>query len=381
MGRKRKSTPASQKTENKKLSMEDVAKKFAKKAKAEGAEVLDTQKKSGNIDTGSYALNAIISGSLFKGIPDNKTIALCGPSNTGKSFVLAQIIKGSQDAGFLPIVFDSERAVERDYYERIGANTKAMVRYPVSTHMDFRNAAYNQIKEFAENNPEVKLLVALDSLGNLAGDKEISDTEKGKAAADMGTNAKQMNSAFRVINSIVSKYNIPFIFTNHVYENPAAMFAGRGKMSGGSKAIYNSHIIIHFEKAQLKEQITTEEGKVVNIKTGLYMNASTVKNRVVPEEQKASIEVRFRTGMTKFYGLLNYALGAGVFEKIDGKNGIYVPHLDKHVSEKKLYNETCFTPDVLTAIDKYVSKVNSYSSFTDEQMESIEREMLADEEE
>jgi hypothetical protein len=39
------------------------------------------------VDTGSYIFNAVVSGSLFGGIPSNKVTALAGESSTGKTFL------------------------------------------------------------------------------------------------------------------------------------------------------------------------------------------------------------------------------------------------------------------------------------------------------
>lgn len=36
------------------------------------------------VDTGSYAYNALVSGSIYKGIPGNRVTTLVGESNTGK---------------------------------------------------------------------------------------------------------------------------------------------------------------------------------------------------------------------------------------------------------------------------------------------------------
>ena len=40
------------------------------------------------VDTGSYIFNALVSGSLYGGLPSNKVTALAGESSTGKTFLL-----------------------------------------------------------------------------------------------------------------------------------------------------------------------------------------------------------------------------------------------------------------------------------------------------
>jgi len=45
------------------------------------------------IDTGSYILNALISGSIHKGLPSNKITAFAGESATGKTFFILGIVR------------------------------------------------------------------------------------------------------------------------------------------------------------------------------------------------------------------------------------------------------------------------------------------------
>ena len=53
----------------------------------------------GWIDTGSYVLNAIVSGSIHGGIPKGRVTMLAGESMTGKSlFVMLLIQKGPKDS-------------------------------------------------------------------------------------------------------------------------------------------------------------------------------------------------------------------------------------------------------------------------------------------
>ena len=47
---------------------------------------------TGTIDTGSYILNAVLSGSLYGGIPNNKITAFAGETTTGKTFFALGVI-------------------------------------------------------------------------------------------------------------------------------------------------------------------------------------------------------------------------------------------------------------------------------------------------
>ena len=45
------------------------------------------------VDTGSHIFNAVVSGSLFGGIPSNKVTALAGESSTGKTFFALSVVR------------------------------------------------------------------------------------------------------------------------------------------------------------------------------------------------------------------------------------------------------------------------------------------------
>ena len=60
---------------------------------------------SGTIDTGSYVLNAVLSGSLFGGVPNNKITVFAGETATGKTFfvlgVIDQFLKDNPNGGVM----------------------------------------------------------------------------------------------------------------------------------------------------------------------------------------------------------------------------------------------------------------------------------------
>ena len=68
---------------------------------------------NGFVDTGSYTFNALLSGSIYGGIPDNKILAIAGESATGKTFFTISIVQkflvDNPDA--VVLYFDSEQAV------------------------------------------------------------------------------------------------------------------------------------------------------------------------------------------------------------------------------------------------------------------------------
>ena len=139
------------------------------------------------IDTGSYALNAIFSGSLYKGIPVGRVTGFSGPSGAGKTLIVNKIIANAQKKGYFAAVWDTEAAVDKQSAEGVGIDPKRLKYYPVETVEDCRNQIATFLdKIIAANDPEMKVIIAIDSLGNLASAKELRDVTEGKDAADTG---------------------------------------------------------------------------------------------------------------------------------------------------------------------------------------------------
>lgn len=160
------------------------------------AEILDASTLSTAedwIDTGSYALNAIISGSMYKGIPSGRITGFAGPSMAGKTLIMNKIMANAQKQGYIPVIWDSEVAVDKKSAQNVGMDTSRVKYYPVETVEDCRNQMctfLDNVIKARESNPDLKFIATIDSLGNLASSKEIKDAAAGKDAADVGQRAK-----------------------------------------------------------------------------------------------------------------------------------------------------------------------------------------------
>ena len=87
------------------------------------------------IDTGSMALNAIISGSLYGGVPTGRMVGLVGPTGCGKTLILNKIIGNAQkaDPDVWGVIWDSEVASDADSASSVGADPNRIKHNPVET--------------------------------------------------------------------------------------------------------------------------------------------------------------------------------------------------------------------------------------------------------
>jgi RecA/RadA recombinase len=290
------------------------------------------------IDTGSKALNAIISGSLHKGIPVGRITGFAGPSGAGKTLIINKILANAQKKGYIAVIWDSEVAVDKQSAINVGMDLKKTKYYPVETIEECRN----QISTFldniiAANDPSLKFIVSIDSLGNLASSKEIEDARKGKDAADVGQRAKATKSMMRAITYKAAKAGVPILFSNHIYEGMEMFPSLIKNQAGGKGPIYLASVLVQLATRNEKVSENPDESSIAiaNNVSGVTMSAMTVKNRIVPPFLKTELYLNFKTGLDTNTGLFDIALALGVIEQagktyqVNGESVGYRKNIEK----------------------------------------------------
>ena len=234
--------------------LKDIIKETGNEYATLVSEGVDTADVTNFIDTGSYAFNALLSGSIYGGMPANKITAIAGEAATGKTFFALGIVKAfldkDKDAGV--IYFESESAISKSMIESRGVDSTRMVVVPVSTVQEFRTQSLKILDKYIEQ-PEGKrkpLLFVLDSLGMLSTTKEMEDTAAGKETRDM-TRSQIVKSTFRVLTLKLGKAGVPMIMTNHTYDVIGSMYPQK-EMGGGSGLKYAASSIVYLSKRKEK---------------------------------------------------------------------------------------------------------------------------------
>ncbi len=186
---------------------------------------------TGFMDTGSYTVNALISGSIFGGFPTNKITGFAGEKSTGKTFFIIRGIKGflELDPENEVLIFDTEGAITKSQLESQGIDISRVAVEPIATVEEFRTKALNVLNKYHEiiapylkknkfKAPAPKLMLVLDSIGNLSTNKEITDIAEGNDKRDM-TKQQLLKGAFRVLTIECSRLNVPMLLTSHVYSS------------------------------------------------------------------------------------------------------------------------------------------------------------------
>lgn len=173
------------------------------------------------ISTGNYMLNAACTGSIFKGVPNNRSFCVSGPSGVGKTFLLLNMAREFIKAGYFVFYYDSENAVDGKLMKTFGIDTTKVNYQPVQTVQEFRGNTTTLLDTLIEQkeagNEIPKICIILDSAGNLASQKEIDDAKAFQEKSDM-TRAKVLKSVFRILMSKLGIVNAVMCFSNHTYQ-------------------------------------------------------------------------------------------------------------------------------------------------------------------
>ena len=270
----------------------------------------------GWIDTGSYVLNAIISGSLHGGIPKGRVTMLAGESMTGKSLFVMKILAAAQKEGLIPVIFDTENAIDPEGAERLGLDVSNVKYVPCISIEQTRNALYKFLTSIKEKGLEGKFIVAIDSLGNLQSELSLNRMGKDSTSADMGTNARAMKTLMQTCTNLGAVTQTTILCTNHVYDNPAALFPSIEKnMPGGKSCVYLPSVTVQLARKPMK----SDGGKTMDGETavgqksyaGIIIRALTRKNRFIKQYLEGEMYLSFASGLDRYYGLIDLAVGLG----------------------------------------------------------------------
>ena len=307
------------------------------------------------VDTGSYIFNALVSGSLFGGLPSNKVTALAGESSTGKTFFALSVVRNFLDANPTGgvIYFETESAISRDMIESRGIDSNRMIIMPVATIEEFRTQACRILDKYMKEpkDDRVPMMFVLDSLGMLSTNKEMEDVANDKQVRDM-TKSQLIKGAFRVLTLKLGQAQVPMIVTNHTYD-VIGSYVPTKEMGGGTGLKYAASTIIYLTKSKERDSKKEVVGNIIK--------CEAKKSRLTVEGSKVATRLFFdERGLDKYYGLLELGIEYGVF----GKNGnrVLIGESSVYPSAVLADPEKYFTPEVMEQLEVAAQKEFSYGN-------------------
>jgi RecA/RadA recombinase len=266
-------------------------------------------------------INVALSGSVDGGLSPGLTV-LAGPSKHFKtSFAL--LMAGAYLRKYpeaVMLFYDSEFGSPQAYFETFGIPTERVLHTPITDVEKLKFDLINQLEAIERGE---KVIVVIDSIGNLASKKELEDAINEKSVADM-SRAKALKGLFRMTTPYLAMKDIPLLAINHTYQE-MGLFP-KAVVSGGTGIYYSADNIWILGRRQNKT------GTEV---TGYDFVINVEKSRYVKEKSKIPISVSWDAGIEQYSGLLDLALALGFIVK----SGSWYQVMDfatGEIQEKKL---------------------------------------------
>jgi RecA/RadA recombinase len=273
------------------------------------------------IPTSVPIINVALSGRLDGGLTPGLTM-WAGPSKhfkTAFSLLMAKsYLDKYEDAALL--FYDSEFGTPQSYFDSFGIDTNRVLHTPLT---DIEQLKFDIMQQLTQLERGDRLIIIIDSIGNLASKKEVEDALAEKSVADM-SRAKQVKSLFRMVTPHLNLKDIPMIVVNHTYME-IGMFP-KAIVGGGTGSYYSADNIFIIGRQQEKE------GTEV---IGYNFIINVEKSRYVREKSKIPVTVRHDGGISRWSGLLDIALDSG--HVVKPSNGWYSKVDADGVIEDKKY--------------------------------------------
>lgn len=288
-----------------------VLDKLKKSSRVKGADILADSKFFSEKDLTSTPVgmvNVALSGSIDGGLASGLTV-LAGPSKHFKtSFALlmaSAYLKKHKDAAL--IFYDSEFGSPQAYFESFDIDTSRVLHTPVTNIEELKFDLVHQLKEITRKD---KVIIIIDSVGNIASKKEVEDAMNEKSVADM-TRAKALKGLFRMVTPFLTINDLPLIAINHTYQE-MGLFP-KAIVSGGTGVMYSADNVWIIGRRQ--EKSGTEV-------VGYDFVVNIEKSRFVKEKSKIPISVSWEGGIERWSGFTEVAIDMGYV--IKPKNGWYM---------------------------------------------------------
>jgi hypothetical protein len=253
------------------------------------------------VTTSIPVINIALSGDMDGGLTPGLTMwaGVSKHFKTGFSLLMAKAyLEKYKDAALL--FYDSEFGTPQAYFSAFGIDMERVLHTPVT---DVEQLKFDIMKQLKNIDRGDKIIIIVDSIGNLASKKEVEDALNEKSVADM-SRAKQLKSLFRMVTPHLTIKDIPMVVVGHTYKE-MSLFP-RDIVSGGTGSYYAADNIFIIGRQQDKK------GKEL---LGHNFIINVEKSRYVKEKSKIPVSITFEGGINKWTGLLDIAIDGGFVHK------------------------------------------------------------------
>lgn len=270
----------------------------------------DITKPTGWFNTGSIALNYIISGSVFGGFPFGRVVELYGPESSGKSTVGYSAIAEAQKLGYMTYLIDTENVFDSTQVQRCGIDPEKLIYTTPKNATTMFNTMYTVLnKVYITNKSDVPMLVVWDSVAAsslLDGDKSFDNVAVGKLARIV---SDHMNK----ILPLVSNNPVCLVCVNHTRNNLAGFRVVEDTPGGKAIKFYASVRVRISKKASLYLPSKTD-GKDSKEEIGILSTVKCIKNKTFRPNLQTTVTINWANGVDSISSIYTLAKDLNVFK-------------------------------------------------------------------
>jgi recombination protein RecA len=301
---------------------------FADLAKETGGEVIGDADKTSSyyIDTGNLALNYCCSGRFMTGgVPGGRLTEIYGPSASSKSLIGTNLLFGCQKLGGIPILIDSENAVNKDFIQKAShADLHKIIRYTPETLEACFHKMYQAI-EFIRKNEKYKdkpIVIVYDSISVSPCAREFREVDLPEGYSkeqfkkivggneQPGERAKICSKELRKLNTVMEEANVSVVIMNQIRDKIGVQYGNPETTAGGGNAL-PFYASLRFRTQTQKKIEEKVPGLAKKKAIGINLKIQNKKNRSVrPFIEIENIPLFFEKGINPLGGLLGALLDA-----------------------------------------------------------------------
>lgn len=272
---------------------------------------------------GNHAINRVMSGSFYRGVPQGRITALCGPASAGKSFLAANLVLNTQamEEESITYIIDSEHALDDVFMASIGADVVRDGYYysspdtiPQTAKLVSRFiAGYKGQYGTSETAPRV--LIVVDSLDMLMTEAEKKASDAGDMQFDQGQHSRMLKSLLRSWVQDIKHLNISIVITKQVYRaRQDQLLQGEGMWVINDAIRYACSQILLATRLKLKGEKSSPSATTADV-VGIRLKAEGFKTRFCSPFSNVVVDVPYDEGMSKYSGMFDIAVALGVIIK------------------------------------------------------------------
>jgi recombination protein RecA len=303
----------------------------------------------GNVSTGSYALNRVISGDYLKGLPIGGISQFIGKSSTAKTVWGTECLIDAQKKGWHAVLIDSEMAYSPDFAARLGLDSEKLVYASPETLEDCFDTIEKIILAIRETDKETPIVIVYDSLAVSPCKAELEAKNYDSHNMMGAIRAKLTGAALRKANGLMRKHKAGLIIVNQFREKTGMLYGNPETAAAGGNAL-EFYLAVNLRCASNKTT-DVQEGDFINESTGIRGHVKNIKNKISIPFRKCDFELRFDKGITSHWGLVDSLIADGSVVQ----DGSWYQHNEEPRFQKKTFYDNFPTDPKFASLREIVT--------------------------